>query len=110
VTAKRELVSAIAARERGRSRLRAATFIVGTAGLLTTGVIAWNLPSPGHGTTGASVAAQAAPTTQATPSTQPSARRDEGDDDGHHVTVTPGGTGTTAPASHATSGGSAVLP
>ncbi|SRR6266568_5992611 len=106
----RDLVSAIAVRRRGRSRLRAATATVGLAGLATTGVIARNLPAPAvHGTTtGTSKAAQAQPSTPAT------ATRSQGDDDeGRRHAITSGSATTsgTPATSHATSGGSAaVLP
>lgn len=109
--ATRDLVSAIAARQRGRSRLRAATATVGLAGLATTGLIAWNLPAPAvHGTTtGTSKAAQAQPSTPAT------ATRSQGEDDDEgrrHVITSGSATTSGTPAtSHATSGGSAaVLP
>jgi hypothetical protein len=39
---------AIAARERGRARLRTATAVAGVASLVAAGAVAFNLPGPAH--------------------------------------------------------------
>jgi hypothetical protein len=111
-----DLVSAVAARERGRTRMRAATATVGLAGLVTAGVIAWNLPTPVHSTTtGASgTSSQSQATTPTTATTPATATRSRGeDDDGGHTSITSGGTTSAGTGSssvsagaHATSGGS----
>lgn len=93
-------LTAVTARERGRARMRLATLGAGAASLAAAGVIAWNLPGPGH--------ARAFPAS--TPSSSP-ARSYTGDDgsgdDGSASSSQP----ATAPqsssgTSHATSGGS----
>jgi hypothetical protein len=49
----RPTAPAVAARQRGHSRLRAATVAVGAAGLAVAGVVAYALPGSSHaGTTG----------------------------------------------------------
>jgi hypothetical protein len=93
-----DLLTALVARERGRSWMRAATITAGAAGLATAGVIAYNLPAPA--THKVVVISPAPPTAAPVVVT----RSGEGDD---------GGSWSTAPAtrastthSHTTSGGS----
>lgn len=47
-TRRHDTLSAIAARQRGRARLRAATLAFGAAGLAGAGVVAYNLPGGSH--------------------------------------------------------------
>jgi hypothetical protein len=94
----RELITALAGRERGRSRMRLVTVGLGGAALATAGVVAYHLPGPAHKTA-------ATTTTTVTPSSQPTAatHTSYSGDDGGSSSVTAGtGAGTT----HTTSGGS----
>lgn len=96
-----DFLNEVAARERGRTRIRVATFAAGVAGLATAGVVAYNLPSPAHPKTVSTVTP--------TPGTSPAAVRyygdDSGEDDGGYATAA-GGTAGGSTGSHATSGGS----
>ena len=60
----RPTAQAVAARQRGHSRLRAATVAVGAAGLAVAGVVAYALPGSSHastaGATGSGAASQQA--------------------------------------------------
>jgi hypothetical protein len=92
----RELISALAGRERARARMRLATVGLGAAALATAGVVAYHLPAPVHKTTS---------TSRVTPSAQPVATLPasySGDDGGGSSVSTGTGGGTT----HSTSGGS----
>lgn len=103
-----DLISAVAARDQGRTRMRAATATVGLAGLVTASAIAWNLPTAAHSTTtGASSQQQAA-----APTTTPTTASGSAGDDGGHRSITSSGSASTGTGSsvsagtHATSGGS----
>jgi hypothetical protein len=90
----RELIEALAGRERARARMRLATVGLGAAALVTAGVVAYHLPAPVHKTVS---------TTTVTPSAQPTVTVPasySGDDGGGSSVVTGGGT------AHSTSGGS----
>ena len=98
----RDAVSAAISRARGRSRLRVATLVAGSASLVTAGAVALNLPGPTH-TKVTSV------TSPAAPSSSPAAvyaGDDSGGDDGHQATVTQGSARTGKSTVHTTSGGS----
>jgi hypothetical protein len=90
----RELISAVAGRERARARMRLATAGVGAAALVTAGWVAYHLPAPVHKT---------ASTTTVTPSAQPTVTIPasySGDDGGGSSVAAGSGT------AHSTSGGS----
>jgi hypothetical protein len=93
----RELISALAGRERARGRMRLATAGLGAAALVTAGVVAYHLPAPAHKT---------ASTTTVTPSAQPTVQvpTSYGGDDGGSSTSS--GLSTSGGTTHSTSGGS----
>jgi hypothetical protein len=99
-----DIVATVAGRARGRVRLRAVTVTAGAAGLVTAGVIAYNLPAPvqsAHGT--------GTQPTRVSHGGTGSGSRLSGDGE-RRTASRPGKSsnpagGTTAP-SHATSGGS----
>jgi hypothetical protein len=103
------VLATVVDRERGRVRLRAVTLTTGMAGLITAGVIAYNLPAPAHSQTASSKKTGGTAATR-TSSTGSAGRTSSSGDDGEQTsTATPktatgsSGGGTT---SHATSGGS----
>ncbi len=93
----RELISALAGRERARARMRLATVGLGAAALVTAGVVAYHLPAPAHKT---------ASTTTVTPPAQPTVQVPtySGDDGGGASTSS--GVSTSGGTTHSTSGGS----
>ena len=95
-----ELFGQVAARERGRARVWAVTVTAGVAGLVTAGVVAYNLPAAHTKTVSGTHAANPAP------STSPTRVSYQGDDgEGGSASVSqPGSSGGST--SHATSGGS----
>lgn len=100
----RDTVSAVVARQRGRARVRAATVVLGAAGLVTAGAVAYTLPGATH--TGTSTSATPASVSGGNGAT---AHATSG---GSAATTSPApGSGVQAPApgsgaAHATSGGS----
>jgi hypothetical protein len=109
---RRDTMSALAARARGRSRMRMATLMAGAASLVTAGVVAANLPGPAH-----SKVASSATTPASSPSSAPvvTSTGDDGsgDDGGTHATTsrkpataTPATPKPAARTTHVTSGGS----
>ena len=91
----RELISALAGRERARARMRMATAGLGAAALATAGVVAYHLPAPVHKTAATTVT----PSAQPTVTIPASYGSDDGGSGGSSVAVG----GSTA---HSTSGGS----
>ena len=86
----RDELPAVAARQRGRARLRSATIAVGAAGLVATGVVAYTLPGGvTHATSGTSAAGTSTATTT-----------------GSAGTGSASAPAASSGASHATSGGS----
>ncbi len=103
-----DVFSEVVARQRGRSRLRAATVTAGVAGLAAAGVIAYNLPGPAHSKT-VSGTTNTAPS--AAPTSQPRYYGDDSGGDDGSATIPSGSAAGGAAAggaasSHATSGGS----
>ena len=92
----RELISALAGRERARGRMRLATAGLGAAALVTAGVVAYHLPAPAHKTATTTVTPTAQPTVQVPTS--------YGGDDGGSSTSS--GFSTSGGTTHSTSGGS----
>ena len=94
----RELISALAGRERARARMRLATVGLGATALITAGVVAYHLPAPAHKT--------ASTTTVTTPPAQPTVQVPaySGDDGGGFSTGS--GASTSGGTTHSTSGGS----